>query len=56
MLDNLDEIKNYLKKRTDKKIFLITGKKSFNKSGANLLFKSFLSKINLEIYLQKNQM
>ena len=54
MSDNLEEIKNYLKKKSDKKIFLITGKKSFNKSGANLRFKSLLSKINLEIYFKRS--
>jgi alcohol dehydrogenase len=39
----------------NKKIFLLTGKKSFYKSGADQIFKEIFDKTNLIIYFKKNK-
>ena len=52
-VSSLSEVKNFLKENSKKKIFLLTGLNSFNKSGAFKLFKNLDSKINLKIYYKK---
>ena len=54
MIDEIQNIINFLKKQKNKKIFLITGENSFIKSGASFYLRSVLKETNLKIYLKKS--
>ena len=48
MINSTDDIKNFIKDKNFKKIFILCGKKSFITSGAEVFFKTLLD--NKEIY------
>jgi len=48
------ELEKLLKSFKEKKIFIITGKKSYFKSGANTILKKNINKINTFFYFKKN--
>jgi len=52
-ISSLSEVKSFLKDNNKKKIFLLTGLNSFNKSGAVKLFKNHTLKTNFVIYYKR---
>lgn len=51
-INNLDDIKSFLKEYNGKKIFIISGKKSFKLSGAEKKFKNIFSNQNILYYFK----
>jgi len=53
-INNLDDIKSFLKEYNDKKIFIISGKKSYKLSTAEKKFKDIFHKHNVFYYFKIN--
>lgn len=51
---DFDDLKNFMKQKNFKKIFLISGKNSFTKSGANKMILPFLKSKNVQMYFKKS--
>jgi len=49
-----DEISKFIENNKFKKFFLLTGKKSFFLSGANILFKEVLKKKENKVYFKES--
>ena len=47
---DFDDLKNFMKQKSFKKIFLISGKNSFVKSGAKKMILPFLKSKTIQIY------
>ena len=52
--DGIDDLTRYLKNNKYKKILIITGKKSFFKSGANFILKQVLKSKDVKLYFKKS--
>ncbi len=53
MINSLDDVKNFLKDKNYKKIFLLCGKKSFQTSGANTILEELSIKKKIKIFYKK---
>ena len=51
---DFDDLKNFMKQKSFKKIFLISGKNSFVKSGAKKMVLPFLKSKTIQIYFKKS--
>lgn len=51
---DFDDLKNFMKQKSFKKIFLISGKNSFVKSGAKKMILPFLKSKTIQIYFKKS--
>ena len=49
---DFDDLKNFMKQKSLKKIFLISGKNSFVKSGAKKMILPFLKSKTIQIYFK----
>ena len=54
MVNSIDDIINFIKDKSLKKIFVLCGKKSFATSGAEKLFKKITTDMKLSYFI-KNQ-
>ena len=52
-IENFTKIKKFLNNKIFKKIFIISGKNSFFKTGANQIFKNILKDERTFIYFKK---
>ncbi len=53
MINSLEDIKNFVKDKNYKKIFLLCGKKSFQTSGANIILEDLSIKKKIKIFYKK---
>ena len=53
-MNSKNDLKNLIKNNIEKKIFIITGKKSYKESGAQTFFEEFLNKNKTKIYFKQN--
>ncbi len=55
MINSIEDIKLFLKEKSLNKIFILCGKKSFENSGAEFLFKNILKDKNLKLFYKNSE-
>ena len=56
MISSTDDIKNFIKDKTFKKIFVLCGKKSFTTSGAEIFFNKLLDNKEIKLFYKSSEL
>ena len=56
MVNSTEDIKNFIKDKSFKKIFVLCGKKSFVTSGAEELFKKIIIDKEIKLFYKKSEL
>ena len=56
MINTTEDIKNFINDKSFKKIFVLCGKKSFETSGARILFNKFLQTKKVKLFYKNSEL